>query len=336
MEAKATEIKQLVDDAQRIVIIMADNPDGDSVASALALESILGDMGKDIFLYCGVDLMPNHFGYLPGWDRTNKDLPSKFDLSILVDCSVYRLLELLDKTGQIGLVKSRPLIALDHHDLESDLDFAKVIYNDPNAVATGEVIYEIAKQLNWELRLDAKNMIAVSILSDSLGLMTEATSARSIEIISELVRDGVKLHELEEARRLLMKKSPDLLRYKGRLIERIEYYSDNRIATVTIPWEEIEEFSHAYNPSMLVLDEMRFVEGVEVAIAFKVYNNGRITGKIRCNPGGPIAAELARSFGGDGHKYASGFKITDKQDFNSVKAACIERATELLNQLHHA
>lgn len=327
-------INTLVKAAQKVVIIMADNPDGDSIASGLALEHILGDMGKDVHLYCGVDLMPNHFAHLPGWDRVSKELPSSFDLSIMVDCSVIRLLELLDKTGQLGWVKSRPMIVLDHHDLESDVDFAKVIYNQHSAVATGEVIYEIASTLQWPLSLEAKNMLAASILSDSLGLMTEGTTARSIEIIAALVKDGVKLFELEDARRMLMKKSPDLLKYKGRLIERIEYYSDDRIATVTIPWEEIEAYSHAYNPSMLVLDEMRYVENVRVAVAFKLYNNGRITAKIRCNSNGPIAAELARSFGGDGHKFASGFKITDKQDFASVKAACIARATELLDSLN--
>src|SRR5690606_5927176 len=133
----------------------------------------------------------------------------------------------------------------------------------------------------------------VSILSDSLGLMTQGTSSRSIHIIAELVEQGVKLYELEELRRSFMKKSVELMRYKGQLLQRVEFFDGNRIATITIPWEEIERYSPHYNPSMLVIDEMRFVENVQVAIAFKVYRDGKITAKIRCNPGAAIGAELA-------------------------------------------
>ena len=66
------------------------------------------------------------------------------------------------------------------------------------AVATGEVIYELATSLGWALNPTARNMLAVSILSDSLGLISEGTSARSIHIIAELVESGVRLAELED------------------------------------------------------------------------------------------------------------------------------------------
>jgi phosphoesterase RecJ-like protein len=314
---QSVQFDALVKDSQRIVIMMADNPDGDSVASALALEQIFGDMDKDVFMYCGVDLMPNHFAHLPGWDRVSKEM---------------RLFELLQRSGQMGWVASRPSVVIDHHDLDGDIDFARLRINRPDSVATGEVIYDIAEELKWPLNDVTRGMLAASILSDSLGLMSEGTSARSIRVIADLVEQGVQLSLLENARRAHMKKSPDLLRYKGELLQRVEYYSEDRIATVTIPWEEIERYSHAYNPSMLVLDEMRFVENVAVTVAFKMYKDGKITGKIRCSPGVKIAGDLAESFGGGGHPYAAGFKLTDKQDFASVKAKCIERATELLDQ----
>src|SRR3989344_3943170 len=151
-------------------------------------------------------------------------------------------------------------------------------------------------------------MLSISILSDSLGLISEGTWARSIHIIAELVDNGVKLAELENARREMMRKSIELIRYKGKLLERIEYYADNRIATVTIPWAEIEKYSHAYNPSMLVIDDMRLTEGTDVAIAFKTYKDGKVTAKIRCNYDRNIAGDLAAHFGGGGHPYAAGFK----------------------------
>jgi nanoRNase/pAp phosphatase (c-di-AMP/oligoRNAs hydrolase) len=44
--------KNLIDAAKSIVVIQAENPDGDSLGSAVALEEILGDLGKDVSLYC--------------------------------------------------------------------------------------------------------------------------------------------------------------------------------------------------------------------------------------------------------------------------------------------
>lgn len=330
---EATHIADLITNAQHIVVIQADNPDGDSLASSLALEQILHDMGKDPVLYCGVD-MPGYLTYLSGWDRVMKELPKQFDLSILVDCSSKTLLEKLDERGELGWVAAKPCIVLDHHqEVTSSIDFAAVQLNVTAAVATGEVIYELAQQLDWPLTAPAKDMVAVSILSDSLGLSSEGTGARSIHIIGELVEQGVQLHELEDKRREMMRKKPELVRYKGELLQRIEYHHNNRIATITIPWKEIEEYSSAYNPTMLVMEDMRLTEGTDVAIGFKQYPDGKVTAKIRCNAGRGIAHKLAEHFGGGGHPYAAGFKVQSGKPYTEVKAECLQLASKLLDEL---
>ena len=328
---EAEQIKQILDGAQRVLIMQADNPDGDSIGSALALEQIIGDMGKEPLLYCGVDI-PSYLTYLPGWDRISKDVPAQFDAAIIVDTSSETLLENLSQSGQRAWVAAKPVIVIDHHAVEAAIPYAKVSCNK-RAVAAGEVIYELGRQLGWPLNLTAKKMIATAIMADSLGLTTEATTARSIMIVSELVSGGVKIVELEQARREMMRKKPELIKYKGELLQRIEYFADDRIATVTIPWTEIEKYSPDYNPSMLVIDDMRMATGTQVAISFKIYNDGHITGKIRCNYGFPIANQLAAHFGGGGHAYASGFKTVDGRPFNEIKSECIAYATQLLNNL---
>ena len=81
---------------------------------------------------------------------------------------------------------------------------------------------------------------------------------------------------------------------------------------------------------MLVLDEMRLVTGVEMAIAFKVYSYGRITGKIRANSTAPLASKLAEAMGGGGHAYAAGFKIQDKKaQMDDVITSCQKIFDEL-------
>jgi phosphoesterase RecJ-like protein len=331
MYKEADSISDILKNAQRVVVLQADNPDGDSMGSALALEHILGKMGKEPILYCGVTIPP-YLTYLAGWDRITKELPTQFDASIIVDTSADSLFETLEESGQKKWLSGKPCIIIDHHDVEPSIPFATVNCNR-EAVATGEVIYELAKQLDWPLNLEAKEMIATAIMADSLGLVTEATSARSIHIIGELVEGGVSLAQLEDARRELMRKSPELIKYKGELLKRVEYYADNRIATITIPWMEIEQYSPQYNPSMLVIDDMRMTIGTDVAVAFKIYKDGKITAKIRCNRTAPIANQLAGHFGGGGHKFASGFKLQDKKPLNEVKSECISKATELLDKL---
>ncbi|MDB5161214.1 MAG: Phosphoesterase, partial [Candidatus Saccharibacteria bacterium] len=218
------------------------------------------------------------------------------------------------------------------HSTTPTITFATVICNEP-AVATGEVIYELAQQLSWPLNLEAKKFIAIAILSDSLGLTSEGTTARSIHIIAEVVDSGVSLAAIENARRETMRREQELVHYKGRLLQRVEFHDNNRLAIITIPWEEIEKFSPLYNPPMLVIDDMRLAKGTDVAIAFKTYPDGKITGKIRANYGKGIAADLAEHFGGGGHSYASGFKLQGRRPFEDVKNEVIQVASRLLDEL---
>ncbi len=325
-------IQTIVADANSIVIVQADNPDGDSLASALALEHILGDLGREVHLYCGT-VIPTYLRYLDGWDRVQTELPIGFDASIIVDASAIILLEQLQKTGSISWLKAKPCIVLDHHTAgAATIDFATIMHIQ-EAVSTGEIIYELSQEFNWSRSQQANELLMTSMMSDSMGLTTEATTARSIAIVSELVAQGVSIPALEDKRRAMHKKSPELLAYKAQLLSRVEYSEDQHLAFVTIPWEEIEKYSHEYNPSILVLDEMRMVTDVRLAIAFKTYPDGKVTAKLRANYGYGIASDLATHFGGGGHPYAAGFKVTNGRSFADIKADCIKTATELLATL---
>lgn len=329
--AEAKKISGIIGDSKKIVIVQADNPDIDSLASSLALEAILEKQGKTAVLFCGVDI-PSYLHYLPGWARVVKDMPKQFDATIIVDTSSDSLLEQLDKTGAKSWIANKPVIVLDHHATEATLTFATVMCNYP-AVSTAEIIYELAMILSWKLDKDTKSLITMGILSDSLGLMSQSTTARSIHIIAELVEAGVKLPELESLRKESLRREKELIHYKGRLLQRVEFHGEDRVAVVAIPWEEIEKYSPLYNPSMLVLDDMRLAKDTCLAIAFKIYRDGKVTAKIRCNYGFGIADKLAEHFGGGGHPMASGFKITGGRDFDTLKNEVITQASRLLDEL---
>lgn len=326
-----SKLTELLDSAQKIVIIQADNPDGDSLASSLALEQILGDMGKEPYMYCGTDI-PTYLRYLEGWDRVATELPPKFDLSIIVDCSADSLLENMNKSGQRAWVVGKPCILIDHHAVDVTIPYATEVINR-DTVSTGELIYELAAENNWPLNHEALTFIAVSIMADSRGLTTDKTTARSIHIIAELVEKGVSIPELEAARRKTMLRASELVHYKGELLKRIEYFEQDKIAIIAIPWPEIEQYSHAYNPTMLVMEDIMLTTGTQIALGFKLYPDGRVTAKLRANYGAPIANELAAHFGGGGHAYAAGFKVKDGRKYTEIKAEAIRFATELLAKL---
>ena len=83
---------------------------------------------------------------------------------------------------------------------------------------------------------------------------------------------------------------------------------------------------------MLVLDDMRLAKNTQIAIAFKTYRDGKVTGKIRTNYGIGIADKLAEHFGGGGHAYAAGFKIQDGRAYEDIKREFIDLTSKLLNE----
>ena len=305
------ETIKLLDSAKKILIVQGENLDADSLASSLALEELLEDQGKSVTMYCQVTV-PTYLGYIEGSDRVTNVFPRDTDLIIIVDTASKDLLQKTLEQPESTQFKTKPTIVIDHHETEIDFEFECTKLIDSQAASTSVVIYDLATSADWDINSRVAEYFVQSIMGDTQGLSNASTNTHAIEVVLEMVKLGVNLSELEDRRRSLMKKSKEILAYKGELINRIDYHLDGQLATITIPWEEIEEYSHAYNPSMLVIDEMRMVEGVKIAIAYKTYPNGKILGKIRSNSDTPIAEKLALEFAGGGHPCASGFKIFDE------------------------
>ena len=297
-----------VKNKNRICVIQAENPDGDSLGSAIALDYLLPD--KDISLYCPVDI-PKYLHYFGDWSRVTNEFDFKADGYIIVDTAAEVLLsKLLGDAAIRNKLYSAPVLVIDHHETPDDIEFPheSIIEIRP---ACAELIYGIAKDQNIEIDVKAAEAIFQGILSDTLGLTSSSVTAETFEIAADLTRLGAVISDLEDRRREFMKKSPRILDYKADLIKRIEYSLDGELATVHIPWDDIREYSDEYNPNVLILEEMRLVEGVKVAVAVKTYPDGKVTGKIRTASGVPIAEKIAGYFGGGGHPQAAGFRTYD-------------------------
>jgi len=304
--------KQLIESANKILVIQAENPDGDSLGSSLALEEILGDMGKSVVMYCDVEI-PKYLRYLKGWDRVTQNFDTSADLAIIVDTTSDTLIgKALQIPGARHFLESHPVLIIDHHvETESTLSFPHTLVVEEAGSST-EVIYKIAEHNDWTINQQAAENLLAGLLSDTLGLSTQNVGESAYLVASKLAALGASPAIIENRRREFMKKSAEILKYKGVLIERIEYYLDGKLAVIRIPWEEIQQYSDQYNPSVLVLDEMRLVEGVEIGVAIKTYPDGKLTGKLRSNL--PISSQIAGFFGGGGHPYAAGFRVYESID----------------------
>jgi phosphoesterase RecJ-like protein len=325
------DIEQFIEKHNKFLIIQADNPDGDSISSALALDEILNNLGKYSTLYCAVEV-PSYLKFISGWEKINNYIPAEFDASIIVDTSSSTLLENLYLSPEVSWVKSKPCIVLDHHkDVECDIDFASIVSNNPDYASTGELIHAIAKELKIPLNQLSGELILQSILSDSLGLTSDIAGPETYKTVADLLELGISRADLEEKRRKLSKMSEAVFRYKAELMERTEFFFDTKIALTVIPESELYDIGTQYNPGPLIMSELLNIEGVQIALAIKRYKN-RVTVALRCAQGTEIAGEIASSYGGGGHPYAAGFRIDNfDQDFTKFKYELVNKILDKLN-----
>ncbi|MDR3297985.1 MAG: DHH family phosphoesterase [Candidatus Nomurabacteria bacterium] len=309
----------------QICVIQAENPDGDSLGSALALEEALGE--REVVLYCPVDI-PKYMRYFEGHGRVTNEFPYKADGYIIVDTAAATLLsKLLDDAAMRNCLETGEVLVIDHHETEADLPFSyeKIIEMRSSTCA---LLYEVFDSNEMEINAQCAEDLLYGMMSDTLGMTSQSVTAGDYRVAGALIDKGAKIAEMEDRRREYMKKSPRILDYKADLIKRVEYHLDGKLATVLIPFEDIQEFSDEYNPNVLILEELRLVEGVELAVAIKTYPDGKLTGKIRAAK--PVAEQLAGFFGGGGHPYAAGFRVYES--YEQVLPELVGAAHKLLEQ----
>ncbi len=321
--------KQFLEKYSSFVVIQAENPDGDSLGSALALEDIIANMGKTASLHCPVDI-PKYLRYFHGWDRVDQEFDYGAEAAIIVDTASSLLLsKTLEDAAAKHFLEHHPVLVIDHHaEYEADLTFEHQLIAE-NLSSTAELLASLIYEQELDINAELARSLMGGILSDTLGLTVQNVTSETFRMVAKLTDAGASVSEIETARRELSRKSQRILGYKGRLIERIEYHVGGKVALVHIPWEEIREYSDEYNPNVLILEEMRLVEDVDVCCAIKTYPDGRLTGKLRTYS--PVAAEIAGFFGGGGHAYAAGFRVYDEYD--KVVAELIHVAAEALERV---
>lgn len=85
-----TQVIQLLQKSQKILILPSSPPDGDSIGSALALYLVLRKLGKEATVVC-TDTIPEVYQFLPTINVIGSDFSTSNDFIVTLDCTKAKI-----------------------------------------------------------------------------------------------------------------------------------------------------------------------------------------------------------------------------------------------------
>ncbi len=298
MEQSIPIVELLKEEKGPILIATHENPDADTLGSALALYLFLKKKGKKVVVGCK-DKVPHFLDFLPGAQEVIR-LPVEdiFSLALVVDASGFSRVN--------AEVKAFKKVRIDHH-IGGEF-YGEYDYIDPFAPSTTALIYQIL--CSWDKsEIDeyiAENLYA-GLATDTGFFKYSNTDAKTFQIAKELVELGAKPHWTFV--NFAERESINKLRLLSRVLETLTLHEDGLVAGISIFDRFFKETGCEYADSEGLVNYPRSLEGVEVAYAL-IEKPEEEVWKVSLRSKGKVdVAKIAESLGGGGHKYASGCKI---------------------------
>lgn len=283
-------------------MISHDRPDGDAVGSAVGLGLILEAIGKEVRIV-NRDPVPETLSLLGGSDRV--EAPSEkieADLVLVLDSAEESRIG--DEVWAIvpgGVTR----INIDHH--ISNPGFGDINLVDPAAPATGQIVFELAEFAGWPVEEDAASQLYAAISTDTGSFRYPATSATTLRIAAALVERGVDVGEIN---RVLYESFPrrrvEALRL---LLQTLRFDADGACASVMLPRRVSEELGLRAGDTEGVIDTIRAIDSVVIAVFFEELEDGRIRVSSRSKTEEFGVGEICAEFGGGGHTLAAGARL---------------------------
>ncbi len=307
MDFKAFSFEELCErlsENKKTLIVFHTRPDADAIGSAFALRELLSLMGVQAICACDNEI-PARLSFLTEDTQGGVVLDDFFLLGhervISVDSA---------SPAQLGSLFERL-----HRDIDIMIDHhaeGKVYadsYIRPDAAATGEIIFDIAKYMLEQGKIPCLtprfyNCIYAAISSDTGCFKYSNVTNRTHEIAAELVATGIDTAKINY--KLFDCKSLKLIKAEGEAARRISTYDKGRIAGVVFPYSA--KFSLGLSDEHLetVIDIPRALDGVEVAFAIRQpEDKNRFRVSMRSN-GDADVSKICAKFGGGGHAKAAG------------------------------
>jgi phosphoesterase RecJ-like protein len=314
-------LAELIADNHRFLVVAHLQPDGDALASTLALCHLLWSLGKEAVPF-NVDPAPFNFAFLDGADKLQGSLPedAHFDCTVVLDCAQPERVGANFPAQGWG----DKVAVIDHHQTW-DPDFAQVYVRDTGAAAVGEMIYRLGLVTQAPTGTPFDRCCYASIVSDTGGFRYGKTSKTTFRIASDLVDRGVNPWDINS--NIYENEPLARLRLLSRVLDTLTLSSCGRLAFLTLDQDMIRETGVSQDMIDGFINYARSVRGVEVAIQMREVVPGRYRLSFRSR-GRVNVASLAEAFGGGGHKNAAGCEV--QGDAATIQRQLADRLHELL------
>ncbi len=282
--------------AGRVLLASHINPDGDTMGSALALGLALRGAGKHVAMVCP-DEVPPPYRFMPGCEGFLRSVPDEaFDVAVALDCDGEHRLG----PAATGVRRQPCVVEIDHH--PGTERFGQIVVVDPSAAATGEMVFEVLRLLGLPPTPEIATNLYVAIMTDTGSFRYPNTSARVVRIAAELVDCGAVPSAIAE--QVYETRPFAAMALLGRALSSIRRSDDGAVAWARLTAEDFARTNATDADTEGIVNNLLAIAGVRASVLFRQVN-GRVRISLRARA--PVdVAEVARTFGGGGHRLAAG------------------------------
>jgi len=318
------QIGRVLRDHHSFAILSHVRPDGDALGSQLALALSLQQLGKEVHVW-NEDGMLEKYSFLPRAELLTKPPANAapVDVAVALDTAIQNRLGIT-----VAAVASAKIwINIDHH--LSNPGYGDMVIVDHEAPATGEIIFRLIKTQGFPLDHDIAENLYAAISTDTGSFQYPKTSSRTFEIAAELVRTGgldvgrisQQLYESYPRRRL------ELLR---ELLRTMHFSECGRVASFSLSLKAAAELGIVPEDNEGLIDHLRAVRGVIVAVFFEELADGKVRVSMRSKDEAVDVCAICQKFGGGGHTLAAGARV--RGSLAEVERKVLEEVRDVLKR----
>lgn len=286
------------------VILSHVRPDGDAIGSQVGLGLSLRAMGKKVEMI-NEDGCPENLDFLPGATGVRKPDASPVGAEVVIAVDTANRERLGSATLASLGETPRIWINIDHH--VSNPGYGDHAHVDPSSPATGQIIHELLAQNGLPIDDAVRQNLFVAISTDTGSFQYPSTTARTFAIAAEMVAAGLDvgaLSALTYQRRPLRK-----VRLLQRLFHTLELTAGDRVADWQLDAATKAELDLKPEDSEDLIDVIRSIDSVVVAIFFEELPDGKVRVSSRSKDPAVDVCKVCQQFGGGGHPLASGARM---------------------------
>ncbi|MFQ5732183.1 MAG: bifunctional oligoribonuclease/PAP phosphatase NrnA [Planctomycetaceae bacterium] len=305
-------LRQIIDGHQRFVLTSHKNPDADALGSELAMAGFLDGLGKSVRII-NPSASPTNLQFLDPDGRIKKlgdgvtvEEALDTDVHVVLDTGAWQqLLKMADVVRNSSAAK----VVIDHHVSSDDLGATE--FKDVRAEATGAMLYRMAESLGFPVTEQIAVPLYCAIATDTGWFRFPSTTRDTMRIAGELIDAGAQPSVIYEL--LYERFSPGRLRLAGVALDRVATAADGRLAYTWVQQADIKRTGARPADTENLVNECLKIEGTQCAFIAIEQPNKQIKVSFRSRPGLDVAA-IAETFGGGGHKQASGATLPGPMD----------------------